>query len=79
MHLHGCFWRQFYLENIPEWLLLKGTCKYIFILEMLMVTHILHFELWRHVKEERGFMDFFFVVRRKVQHTELALNFIQRQ
>ena len=44
MHLDGWFWGRIYFENIPAWLLLKGSCKQIF-------THILHFLLWRHVKE----------------------------
>ena len=57
-----------HLENIPEWLLLKGSCDKIFILniftrnyalKVLMVTHILHFLPWRHIKEKQIFMDFF--------------------
>ena len=27
MHLDGCFWGRIYFGNIPEWLLLKGSCK----------------------------------------------------
>ena len=41
MHLDGCFWGRIYFGNIPAWLLLKGSCKHIFILEIL--THFLHF------------------------------------
>ena len=43
MHQDGCFWGQLYFGNIPEWLLLKDSCKDIFILEILMVALILHF------------------------------------
>ena len=57
MHLDGCFWGRIYFENIPAWLLLKGSCKHIFILEIF--THTLHFLLWRHVKEEQVSMIFF--------------------
>ena len=53
IHLNGYFWGQSFSENIPEWLLLKGNCDNIFILKVLMATHILHLLLWRHVKEER--------------------------
>ena len=48
MHLDGCFWIRIYFGNIPEWLLLKGSCKDLLILEIL--TYILHFLLWRQVK-----------------------------
>ena len=57
MYLDGCFSGRIYFGNIPVWLLLKRSCKHIFVLEIL--THILHFLLWRHVKEERIFMIFF--------------------
>ena len=60
LHLNGCFCGRIYFENIPAWLLLKGSCKHISILEIL--THILHFLLWRHVKEERIFTGFFVFV-----------------
>ena len=56
MHLDGCFRGRIYFGNIPAWLLLKGSCKDISILEIL--THILHFLPSRHVKEERIFMVF---------------------
>ena len=56
MYLDGCFWGGIYFGNIPAWLLLKSSCRRIFILEIL--THILHFLLWHHVKEERTFMIF---------------------
>ena len=59
MYLDGCFWRRIYFGNIPAWLLLKGSFKHIFILEI--CTHILHFLLWRDVKEEPLFMTFFSV------------------
>ena len=29
MHLDGCFCGRIYFENIPAWLLLKGSCKHI--------------------------------------------------
>ena len=79
MHFDGCFWGWLYFGNIPEWLLLEGSCKDLFILEIL--THILHFLLWLHVKEERIFMDFFLSkgFGEKFQYIELALNFIQKQ
>ena len=32
MHLDGCFWGRIYLGSIPAWLLLKGSCKHIYIL-----------------------------------------------
>ena len=35
MHLDACFWRRIYFGNIPAWLLFKGSCKDIFILEIL--------------------------------------------
>ena len=56
MYLDGSFWGRIYFGNIPAWLLLKTSCRRIFVLEIL--THILHFLLWRHVKEERFFMIF---------------------
>ena len=39
-----------------------------------------HFLLWRHVKEERIFMDFFLSegFGEKCKHTALALSFIQK-
>ena len=47
---------------------------------ILMVTHILHFSLSCHVKEERVFIDFFSKgFGEKCKHTKLALNFIQKQ
>ena len=70
----------FFFANILELLLLKDGCKDIFILEILKITQILHFLLWRHVKEERIFMDFlcFFFFGEKCKHTKSALNFIQK-
>ena len=56
MHLTGFFWGRLYFGNISEWLL-KVSCKDILIVEIL--AHISHFLLWRHVKEEQIFMDFF--------------------
>ena len=35
MYFHGCFWEQLYFGNFPECLLLKDSCKDIFILEIL--------------------------------------------
>ena len=57
MYLDGSFWGQIYFENIPAWLLLKTSCRCIFVLEIL--THILHLLLWHHVKEKQIFMIFF--------------------
>ena len=57
MYLDGCLWGRIYFGNIPAWLLLKSNCRPTFLLEIL--AHILHFLLWRHVKEERIFMIFF--------------------
>ena len=57
MYPDSCFWGRIYFGNIPAWLLLKSICKPIFVLEIL--THILNFLLWRHVKEERIFLIFF--------------------
>ena len=80
MHLDGCFWGQLDFADIREWRLLKDSCKDIFILEILTVTHILCFQLWHHVKEERVFMGFFSKGSgEKCKHAELALNFIQKQ
>ena len=60
----------FFGDN-PKWLLLKDSWKDIFVLEILVYTYILHFLLWRHDKSE----DF----GEKCKHTELALNFTQKQ
>ena len=40
-----------------------------------------NFLLWRHIKEERIFMNIFLTegLPKKYKHTELALNFIQKQ
>ena len=77
MHLDGCFWGRIHFGNIPAWLLPKESCKNIFILE---ITHILHFLLWRYVKEERIFMIFLREsFGEKCKHTELALSFVQKQ
>ena len=56
MYLDGCFWGRIYFGNIPAWLLLKSSCRRIFLFEIL--AHILHFLLWRHVKEEQIFIFF---------------------
>ena len=42
------------------------------------VPHILHFLLWRQVKEERIFVDIFLGkgFREKCKHTEIAWNII---
>ena len=58
MHQDGCFWEQLYFRNIPQWLLLKDSCKDIFILEILGNT-CFTFLLGRHVKEERILMNIF--------------------
>ena len=55
--------------------------RYIYLTNSSLVKHILHFLLWRHVKEERIFMNFLLgrVLREKCNHTEIALNIIQKQ
>ena len=80
MHQDGCFWGQLYFQNIPQWLLLKDSCKDIFILEILGYTRFT-FLTRRHVKEERIFMNIFLSegFGEKCKHTELALHFIQKQ
>ena len=78
MYLDGCFWGRIYFGNIPAWLLLKSSCRGIFVLEIL--THTLLFLLWRHVKVEQILMIFLSKgFGEKCKHTELALNFIQKQ
>ena len=57
IYLDGCVWGWIYIGNIPAWLLFKSSCRHIFILEIL--TNILHFLLWHHVKEEQIFLIFF--------------------
>ena len=57
MYLDGCFWGRIYFGNIPAWLVLKSSCRRICVLEI--ITHILHFLLWGHVKGERIFTIFF--------------------
>ena len=77
MYLDGTFWGRINFGNIPAWLLLKMSCRGIFVLKIL--THILHFLLWRHVKEERIFMIFLSkCFGEKGKHTELALNFVKK-
>ena len=56
MYLNGCFWGRIYFGNIPAWLLLKSSCRPIFVLEIL--THILHFLLDVMLKRN-GFLFFF--------------------
>ena len=43
MYLDGSFWERINFGNIPAWLLLKISCRRIFVLKIL--THILHFLL----------------------------------
>ena len=66
MHQDGCFWGKFYFRNIPQWLLLKGSCKDRFILE---------------IRKGRIFMNVFLSegFGEKCKHSELALNFIEKQ
>ena len=81
------------LKNASRWLLLGTTLfskyfsmaafqrqlqRYIYFRNSRL--HALHFLLWRHVKEERIFMNIFLSegFGEKCKHTELALNFIQR-
>ena len=65
------------LKNVSWSLLLKGSCKHIFNLEILADTYFL---LWCHVKEELIFMIFLskdFGI--KCKHSELALDLVQKQ
>ena len=65
--LNGCF---------------SKTAAKIYLFYKLYVTHISHFLLWRrHAREERVFMNIFLSegFGEKSKHTELALNFIQKQ
>ena len=77
MHLDGYFWGRICFGNIPAWLLLKGSCKHIFILEILTDTN----SYMTSCSRGTNFYDFFwskdFGV--KYKHTELALNFVQKQ
>ena len=78
MYLDGCFWGRIYFEKNPEWLLLKSSCRPIFVSEIL--THILHFLLWSHVEEQLIFMIFLSKgFGEEFKHIELALNFDQKQ
>ena len=43
MYLDHCLLGRIYFGNVPAWLLLKSSCRRIFVLELL--THILHFLL----------------------------------
>ena len=78
MYLDGCFWGQIFSGNIPAWLLLKSSCRRIYVLEIL--THILlsYFDI---MLKRNGFLWFFLSKRfgEKCKHTELALNFIQKK
>ena len=55
MHPAGCFWWQIHFGNFPEWLLLKDSCKDIFILEILSY---IYFTLLTVTTSETG-MDFY--------------------
>ena len=80
MHQDGCFWGQLYFRNIPQWLLLKRQLqRYINFRNSGYTFYI--FLLSRHVKEKRIFMNNFLSegFSEKCKHTELALNFIQKQ
>ena len=74
-----CFWRQLYFRKIPQWLLLKDSCKDIFILEILGYTCFTFLTL---TSCYRG-MNFYIFLSESFgetcKHTELALNFIQKQ
>ena len=82
MHPHGCFWWQLQFGNFPEWLLLKDSCNDIFwfILEILSYTY---FTFLTVTSCKRGTNFYGFLLGRgfleKCNHTELALNFIQKQ
>ena len=59
MYQDDCFWGQLYFRNIPLWLLLKDSCKDIFILEILGYTYFTFLTLASY---ERGtnFYEYFF-------------------
>ena len=61
--------------------LLKDSCKGIFILEILSYTYFTFLTVTPYVKEERIFYGFLLGkgFREKCKHTELALNFVQKQ
>ena len=80
MHQDGCFWGQLYFRNIPEWLFLKDSCNNIFILNILgytcftflTLTSCQREQIFMNISLSEGFSD-------KFKHTELALNFNQKQ
>ena len=57
MYLDGFFCGRIYFGNISAWLIFKAAADVMFVLEIL--THILHFLLWRMLKRN-GFLCFFF-------------------
>ena len=73
MHLDGCFWGQILLNGS-----FSKTAAKIYLSYKFQVTHILHFLLWRQVKEERIFVDIFLGKGKseKCKHTEIASNII---
>ena len=64
--LNGCF---------------SKTAAKIYLFYKFYVIHVLYFWLWRHFKEERIFMNIFLSegFGEKCKHTEVTLNFIQKQ
>ena len=76
------FWK-LYFRTLFTWMAgsERQMQRYIYLTNSSLVKHILHFLLWRHVKEERIFMNFLLgrVLREKCNHTEIALNIIQKQ
>ena len=78
-HPDGYFWWQLYFGNFLEWLLLKDSCRDIFISEILNYTYFTFLTVTSC--RETNFYGFLLGkgLREKCKHTELALNFIQKQ
>ena len=76
----GCFWGQLYFRNTPQWLLLKDSCKDIFILEILGYTCFTFLTL-TSCQRGTNFYEYFLSegFSEKCKHTESALNFTQKQ
>ena len=74
MRLDGCFWGQILLNSSFS----KTAAKIYDLSYKFQVPHILHFLLWRQVKEERIFVDTLLGkgFREKCKHTEIAWNII---
>ena len=74
MHQDGCLWGQLYFRNIPQWLLLKDSCKNISILEILGYTCFTFFTLTSCYRRTNFYIFLSEGFGEKCEHTELALN-----